>query len=270
MKISAAAAAVGILFAGCAARDRSTDMPSRAGGARPPEPPALTEWHREAVISRAWGANIYFMNHADASICDDTIVGLLQLQYDWLRRYLGAGPRWIYCHTSGKYTLGFSIMAGAPGGAPWPEMFLQAGGIFDTESNYAHEMTHCFNSYFGNMPHWFNESMADVTYFDSEVYLYHRRRETEFIKAFDRVDHRSYELMQLRGRFGAEFFPNVYRIFARNLGECRRALGNDSDLETKNRFIVSAMSEAAGVDLLPMMEREFGFNVKTRERQRGY
>lgn len=262
-----AAAAFCSMIAACGSATRAVPPVAEP---LPPDPPMLTEWHKEALLSRAAGANVLLFNHADASFNDDKIIELLQMQYDYLRRYFGAGPRWIYCHISPKYTLGFSISAGAPGEAPWPEMFLQSGGVFDTQANYAHEMTHCFNSYFGPLPHWFNESMADVTFFESEVYLYGRRREKEFIKHFDRVDNRSYELMQLRAKFGPSFFPKVYRIFASRLAECRAIFTTDTDLETRNRFLISAMSEAAGEDLLPIFEKEFGFNVKTRERQRGY
>lgn len=270
MRSGAAIALSAILLFPVACATARTRLATQGSRTPPPDPEARTEYHAEPVVGRAVSQNILFLNHADASIREEKVAELLQMQYDFLRRYLGAGPEWIYCHTSAKYPLGFSIAPGAPGAAPWPEMFLQSGGIFHTEDNYAHEMTHCFNSYFGHFPHWFNESMADVTYLESEVYLWGRRREADLLKSFDRVDHRSYELMQLRARFGAGFFPKVYRVFLERLDECRRLFTTDTDLEDRNRFLIAAMSEAAGVDLLPLFEREFGFSLRTREKQRGY
>ncbi|MFN0204979.1 MAG: hypothetical protein ACKVS6_01540 [Planctomycetota bacterium] len=236
----------------------------------PGDPPATTEWHHEPVLERFAGKNVILFNRADRSFEASKIVELLQTQFDYIQQYVGAGPAWIYCHVGAKYPVGFSMHQGAPGEPPHPEMFLQSGGIFDTQNNYAHEMMHCFNSYFGHLPHWFNESSADLIYFESEVYLYGRRRELELLKSFDRVDHRSYELMQLRARFGPDFFPKAYRLLLGRLAECRATFNNNTELETQNRFLISILSQAAGQDLLPIFQQEFGFSVKTRERQRGY
>jgi hypothetical protein len=41
-------------------------------------------------------------------------------------------------------------------------------------------------------------------------------------------------------------------------------------LEDRNRFLLAVLGEAAGTDLVPLFTREWGFNVRTRERQRGY
>ena len=155
------------------------------------------------------------------------------------------------------------------GGEPHPEVFLQADRIFDTQVNYAHELLHAFNAELGPTPHWFNESTADVAYVDSEIELWERRLEQPFLEQFDRIDHRSYELLQLRARYGADYFPRVYRALAARLPEARRVLATGS-LEERNLLLLEALSEAAGEDLEPLFRKEFGFNPARRERQRGY
>ena len=235
--------------------------------ALPPEPTATTEWHAEPVFATATAQNIVVHDHAGpiTALLVDWIAQIGQTQYDFLLDYVGAGPEWVHVHVGANYPYGFAIAS-----RPFPEMFLEARGILDTSNNWAHEMTHCFNSYFGELPHWFNESLADVVYADSEIELYQRVSEAEMLKRFDRVDNRSYELMQLRARYGRQYFRKVYRAMLARLAESRRVLRSDEALEDRNRFILSVLSEAAGENLAPVFETEFGFNVRTRERQRGY
>ena len=131
-------------------------------------------------------------------------------------------------------------------------------------------MMHAFNSEIGALPHWFNESMSDVAWVDSEVELWHRREADEFLASLDRVDHRSYELLELRRRFGRDYFPRVYRGIGARMDECRRVFGEGTSLEEKNDLLLDLLSQAAGEDLVPVFKKEFGFNPRTRERQRGY
>lgn len=232
--------------------------------AGPLDPPATTEWHQEPVLEKTIGKNVVLYNHADATLESKTIVGLLQQQYDFLKEYVGVAPRWVLVHVGNRYPLGFMIRNG-----PDPEMFLQAGGIFDTSANYAHEMMHCFMSEFGGaIPHWFNESMSDMAYFDSEFELWKRRREP-WLDQFDRVDYRSYELLQLRRSYGRAYFRKVCAGLVKRTEECRKTFANDVKIDAKNELLLAVLSEAAGEDVMPRM-KEMGFNPRTRERQRGY
>jgi hypothetical protein len=249
-----------LALASCAARP--APEPARTP---PPDPPATTEWHAEPVLDRRFAHNVVLLQHADASLPDETIVGWMQQQYDWLRAWVGFGPEWIFVHVGAHYPCGMTMRAGE-----WPEMFLRADSILDTSADVAHEMMHAFDTEVGALPHWFNESMSDVAWVDSEVELWHRREAGEFLASLDRVDHRSYELLELRRRFGRDYFPRVYREIAARLDECRRTFRDDVPLEDKNRLLLALLSTAAGEDLEPVFRKEFGFNPKTRERQRGY
>ena len=236
-----------------------------AGPAGPPDPPATTELHREPVLEKRVGRNVVLYNHADATLETATIVDLLQRQYDWLAQEVGVAPRWVLVHVGANYPLGFMIRNG-----PDPEMFLQASGIFDTANNYAHEMMHCFTSEFGGaVPHWFNESMSDLAWIESEIFLWKRRREEPWLATFDRIDHRSYELIALRRAFGRDFFGNVCAAMARRQEECRKAFTASTKLDAKNALLLEILSAAAGEDVTPRM-KEMGFDPRTRERQRGY
>ncbi len=233
--------------------------------APPPDPPATTEWHSEPVFEKRVGTNIVVYNHADATLETATIVELLQRQYDWLKEYVGLAPRWVLVHVGSRYPLGFMIRNG-----PDPEMFLQAASIFDTSANYAHEMMHCFMSELGTaIPHWFNESLSDLAWIDSEIELWKRRREEPWLSTFDRVDYRSLELVTLRRAFGRGYFRKVCSELVRRREECARTFTVETKLDAKNELIVAALSTAAGEDVLPRL-KELGFNPRTRERQRGY
>lgn len=274
---SAAALVLAALMEACSAPQpassaRAPDSlePASASNACAPEPPdplARTEWHAEPVFEKAWSANVVVYNHANASFELAPAVAELQRLYDWLAQYTSSAPGRVIVHVGNEYPCGFSIEGTET--SP-PEMFLQAGSFFDSQANYAHEMTHCFAFHWGALPHWFGESIADAAYADAEIGLWKRRKDPAFLATFDRIDHRSYELMQLRLRYGASFFPRVFRILEARAEERRTALARDAALETKNRFLLSALSEAAGEDLVPLFTREFGFDPKTRERQRGY
>jgi hypothetical protein len=224
-----------------------------------------TAFPAEPTFARCVGRNIVFYNHADAALPGPQIVAQLQTQYDFLCDTVGTAPPWIIVHTAPDYACGHATSDG-----PHPEMFLIAATVLDTRCDYAHEMTHCFNSQFGRLPHWFDESLADGLYFDSEVALYRRQPEAEFLRQYDRVDHRSYELMQLRARFGAGYFRAVYRELAGRIAECRALMNAPAPLQERNDFLLAVLSAAAGEDLRPLFEHEFGFNARTRERQRGY
>jgi hypothetical protein len=239
--------------------------PGRGDREPPPEPAFDDEWHREPVKGRAHAENVVVVNHADPTFDCATIAELLQRQYEFLKAYVGLAPDWIFCHVGANYPCGMSV-----GCQPYPEMFLRASGIFDTQNDYAHEMMHCFMSQFGTLPHWFNESMSDMAYFDSEFELYKRRQETEYLALHDRVDYRSYELLHLRIRFGRRYFRDVCAALVRRRQEALTILTPGTDLESQNEFLLSVLSEAAGEDLRPLFAKDFGFNPRTRARQRGY
>ena len=131
-------------------------------------------------------------------------------------------------------------------------------------------MMHCFCFEFGYLPHWFNESIADVAFVDSEIELYRRREELPFLKRYDRVDHRSYELLTLRRRYGSGYFRRVCAVMRNRLDVCRRTFRGGSSLEDQNELLLSILSDAAGEDLTAVFVDEFGFNPRTRHRQRGY
>ncbi len=229
------------------------------------DPAATTEWHAEPILARATTANVLVLSHADPTLRLDGVAAQLQRQYDWLVEWMGFAPRAVIVHVGANYPCGFSLRAGAD-----PEMFLQVGGIFDSANNYAHEMQHCFLSELGAaVPHWFNESLADMAWLESEIELWERRREAEWIGQLDRIDWRSYELLQLRKRFGAGYFPRVLRALWREREACRATFSVATKLDAKNERILAALTEAAGEDVLPLL-RELGFDPRTRERQRGY
>jgi hypothetical protein len=231
----------------------------------PPIPQGDDEWHREPILTTAAWQHIVVVNHADASLDGKAIAKLLEQQYDFLAGYVGIAPDWIFVHVGNKYPCGMSVASG-----PNPEMFLQAASIFDTSANYAHEMMHCFMFQFGAMPHWFNESIADAAYADSEIELWHRRGEKELLAQFDRVDNRSYELMQLRIKYGKDYYRKVCARMLARRSECLRTFTHDTPLEERNELLLTILSEAAGEELRPLFTDEFGFNAKRRERQRGY
>lgn len=238
------------------------------GGVRgddgPADPATTTEWHKEPVVGKAVAKNVAVYDHADPTFNVATIAALAQQQYDFLARYVGGAPRWVLIHVGDHYPCGFSMKPGAD-----PEMFLQAGSIFDTAANYAHEMTHCFTFGLGMaIPHWFNESLSDMAWFDSEIELWQRRKEA-WLDTFDRVDYRSYELLQLRRKYGATYFRKVCAALQRQGDECRRVFSAATKLDEKNDFLLAVLSEAAGEDVRPLF-KEWGFNPRTRERQRGY
>lgn len=274
--MSARAAAASLLAlasaAGCAAPEpAAAELPTPAPplaaspSLPPPDPEPLTEWHREPVVDKAVGRHVVVYNHSHPSIELATVAALLDIQYDWLERWCGFAPPWIFVHVGDHYPCGMSIRAGEV-----PEMFLQAPSIFDTAANYAHEMTHCFASELGGaIPHWFNESLADMAYVDAEILLWGRRREEPWFPTFDRIDWRSYELLQLRKLFGIGYFPDVLRELWRRRDECRATFSDATKLDAKNELLVEALSEAANRDVLPFL-KEMGFDVRTRERQRGY
>jgi hypothetical protein len=252
----------GLAAAGCGVEE----APSRARPATPPpaDPAATTDWHKEPVLSRAASRNVAFLNHADATLRPETIVADLQRQYEWLAEYVGVAPPWLFVHAGAKYPCGFAVPS-----EPHPEMFLVAAKIYDTSNDYAHEMTHCFTFRYGRLPHWFGESICDVTFADAEIELWKRRLEP-WLEGFDRVDHRSYELMTLRRKYGRAYFPKVFRSMEKRADECRRTFAQGVALEEQNRLLLAILSEAAGEDLVPLFTKEFGFNPRTRERQRGY
>jgi hypothetical protein len=210
-------------------------------------------------------ANLEVHNHADPTFVTATIAAELQKQYDWLKEWVGAEPGKIAVHFAADYPCGFS--RSLPTG---PEMFLQSGSIFDSQANYAHEMGHCFLFRFGWLPHWFAESMADMAFGDSEIYLWKRRKEEAFPHAFDTPANRSYELGHLRVKYGKAFFPKVCRLLQRDRAKCLATFVPGASPEAMNEFLMKILSEAAGEDLRPMFTKELGFDLKTRERQRGY
>lgn len=231
----------------------------------PPDPAATTEWHRVPVVGKRVGRHVVLYNHADPSLELATIVELLDRQHDWLARWCGFAPRWVLVHVGDGYPFGFSLKSGEH-----PEMFLDTPGIFDTADDYAHEMAHCFTYELGaSIPHWFNESLSDMAWLDAEIGLWRRRREADWLARFDRIDWRSYELLQLRLAYGPEYFPAVLRALWRRRAECLATFTSERKLDAKNELIVAALSEAAGEDVLPRL-RALGFDPRTRERQRGY
>jgi hypothetical protein len=250
--------------AGCAAPS-ATPTEADSSEAPPPDPAPLTEWHQEPVVDKAIGRHVVVYNHSNPSLELATVALQLDQQYDWLAEWCGFAPRWVFVHVGDRYPCGMSIRAGEV-----PEMFLQAPAIFDTAANYAHEMTHCFAYELGGaIPHWFNESLADMAYVDAEIALWRRRREAPWFPMFDRIDWRSYELLQLRKAHGAAYFPKVMRALWRRRDECRATFSDATKLDEKNGLLVAALSEAAGSDVLPRL-KELGFDVRSRERQRGY
>lgn len=257
-KWARALSALLLLAAGCVGSDA-------AAGSIPADPPATTDWHQEPIVARAHSRNVLVLNHADPTLRLDTAAAQLQRQYDWLAEWMGFAPRFVIVHVGANYPLGFSTRQG-----PDPEMFLRADGIFDTANNYAHEMQHCFLSELGSaIPHWFNESLSDMAFLDSEIALWQRRREAEWLPQLDRIDWRSYELLQLRKKYGPGYFPRVLRALWRRRDECQATFSAATKLDAKNEQILAALEEAAGEAVLPLL-RELGFDPRTRERQRGY
>ncbi|MSR47405.1 MAG: hypothetical protein EXS13_10135 [Planctomycetes bacterium] len=245
----AAIAALALLFAGgCVAP--SLEAPRS-------DPAPTTEWHHEPIVARATSRNIVVLNHSHPSIELATVAAQLQQQYDWLQEWAGFAPRWVFVHVGDHYPCGMTIRIGSH-----PEMFLQAPGIFDTANNYAHEMQHAFLSELGGViPHWFNESLSDMAWVDSEIALW--------LPTLDRIDWRSYELLQLRMKYGAGYFPKVLRALWRRRDECAMSFTDATKQDAKNELLVAVLSEAAGEDVLPLMTG-LGFDMRTRERQRGY
>jgi hypothetical protein len=258
--------AVALLAAPQGAPSPQASAPKQASSneTSPKDPPVSTKWHQEPVLEKRVGKNVAVYNHADATIVLETIVEQLQRQYDFLATYTGGAPRWIIAHVGKNYECGFSIHAG-----PDPEMFLQSFSIFDSSANYAHEMMHCFMFELGgSIPHWFNESLSDMAWFDSEIDLWKRRKES-WLDSFDRIDYRSYELLQLRKKYGHEYFAKVCALFRKQKDESCRVFSDATKLDEKNDFILGVLSQAAGEDVKPMF-KEWGFSPRTTERQRGY
>lgn len=258
---------VGLAALACRADGPRKDAPRERSPApiAIPVPDGPTEWHREPVLGVLRSEHVLLVNHADASLALEPVLVELERAYVWLRAYTGVEPGGVVVHVGARYPCGFSMRANE-----LPEMFLEAASIFDAQANVVHEMTHCFAFRWGSTPHWFFESIADVAYADAEIALWKRSQEAPLIAQFDRVDHRSYELMQLRIRYGAAYFPKVFRVLEARREERERALTDESALEAKNRFLLSVLSEAAGEDLVPFFTRELGFDPRTREKQRGY
>ena len=249
----------------CSAPPEAVPPDAAPSDATPPDPAPTTEWHREPIVDRAVTRDIVVLNHSDPSLEIATVAAQLQQQYDWLAQWCGFAPRWVIVHVGDHDPCGMSIRLG-----PDPEMFLQAPGIFDTANNYAHEMTHCFASELGPaIPHWFNESLADMAFLDSEIELWRRRREVAWFPSFDRIDWRSYELLQLRKQQGAGYFPKVLRALWQRRAECNETFTDATKVDAKNELLLAALSEAAGADVLPLL-KELGFDPRTRARQRGY
>lgn len=249
-----------VLVPACAA-------PAPRAGSRP-EPEAADlddEWHREPVVGRAASEHVLVLDHADPSFRCEAIAEALERQYGFLRDTLGFGPDWIVCHVGSRYPSGFAMCAGDQ-----PEMFLRAGSVFDSQADYAHEMMHCFLFRFGALPHWFGESMSDLAFADSEIALWGRRHEAEFLDSFDRVDHRSYELLALRRRHGSALLGRIGGALEARRERCRRTFVPGAPLEEQNLLLLEVLSAACGEDVRPLFESEFGFNPRTRERQRGY
>ncbi len=246
---------------------RAASPSKEARSATPPtRPPVPSDDPAAApILDTVKTKNLVVHNHADASIVTATAAAELQRQYDWLKTYVGVAPPRIEVHIGNDYPCGFS--RSGPGD---PAMFLQAGSIFDSSANYAHEMLHCFTFHYGALPHWFAESLADMAYLDAEIELWKRRNEAPFLKTFDHAEHRSFELAKLRMRFGNGYFPKVCRILERRLDECRATFTPNGAIESKNALLIAVLSEAASTDLLPYLRDELGFDSKTRERQRGY
>lgn len=246
---------------------RLTASKPAAGAAAPapaPPPPVPQDPAAAPVLGTAKSKNVTVINHADASFVCETLAEGLQRQYDWLREWMGAAPEQVVVHIGSDYPCGFSRPTAGP-----PEMFLQAGPVFDSQANWAHEMFHCFSFRYGALPHWFGESMADMAYGDSEISLWKRRTEP-FLAGFDRADNRSYELGNLRRKLGAAWFPRMWKLFEKNAEKCRATFKDGVPLEQKNELLLTFLSDAAGKDLRPVFRDEFGFDPKSRERQRGY
>lgn len=270
-RLAIACIIVAFAFAGCASV-KGDDADSAALNAEGSamdvpvdDPPATTPWHKEPIIDRAHSRNIVLLNHADATFALDGICAMLQRQFDFLADYVGVAPHHIYVHIGSSYPSGFTLPI-----PDRPEVFLQAGSIFDSEANYAHEMMHAFMARFGAAPHWFSESIADVAYVDSEIELWKRRKEAPWLATFDRIDNRSYELLRVRVLYGANCFRKFYRNLERHFAETQRMFSAATTLEEKNNFLLDELSLAIGEDIRPLFLKEFGFNPRTRERQRGY
>jgi hypothetical protein len=131
-------------------------------------------------------------------------------------------------------------------------------------------MLHCFLFRYGNLPHWFGESMADMAYADSEISLWKRRTEAGMLKAFDRVEERSYELAKLRMKFGKDYYPRVCRALEKSREKCWATFRPEVPVADQNEFLLSILSDAAGEDLRPYFRDTLGFDAKLRVRQRGY
>jgi hypothetical protein len=215
-------------------------------------------------VETAKTRNVLLVNHGDPSLVLAGIAGDLQRQYDWLREWVGAAPERVAVHVAPGYPCGF-----ARPGDPSPEMFLREGPIFDTSNDYAHEMLHCFLFRYGDLPHWFGESMADMAWADAEIGLWKRRKE-EFVRTFSRPDHRSHELGVLRAKYGREFFPRVCRLLEKGRARGLAVFRPGVPPAERNGLLLSILSEAAGEDLRPLFTGTLGFDPDTRERQRGY
>ena len=242
---------------------------AKAAGANVVRPAGKKETARpapaaEPVLETARTRNLVVKNHADASLETGAIARDLQTMYDFLAKYVGAAPERVIVHIGKHHRHGFARPSDPP------EMFLKAASIFDTSADYAHEMMHCFVFRYGSLPHWFNESLSDMAYLDSEIELYKRRKEKPFLQNHDRIDHRSFELVRLRVMFGRGFFRKVCRLMEKKRKACRATFQPGVPLERKNALILSLLSEAAGKDLTVLFTKEFGFDPRTRERQRGY
>lgn len=266
MRAARVRALLGVVLAalGCRADERAAPPPPlvRASADGP------TEWHREPVLDELRSEHVLLVNHADASLALEPALVELERAYAWLRDYTGVEPGCVVVHVGSRYPCGFAMRGRAPEGCP--EVFLQAASIFDSQANVVHEMSHAFAYRFGALPHWFFESIADVAYADAEIGLWKRRKEAPFLATFDRVDHRSYELMLLRARYGAEYFPKVFRVLEARVAADPSVVADATPLEERNRLLLAVLSEAAGEDLVPLFTRELGFDPRTRERQRGY
>src|SRR5262245_12856118 len=109
--------------------------PSAGASAPPPPPPAPQDPAAAPVVGTAKSKNVTVINHANPTFVCETIAEGLQRQYDWLKEWMGSAPEQVVVHVGSDYPCGFSRPTAGP-----PEMFLQAGPVFDSQANWAPEM----------------------------------------------------------------------------------------------------------------------------------
>ena len=109
-------------------------------------------------------SNIELHNWTGMEMDLERIRRIQQAQYDFLCDYVGSEPGKVHVHVEKGLGCAYSTLKG-----PYPEMHLQDFGAYDPTNNVGHEMMHCFGFRYGCMPHWFNESIADMAWVDGEV-----------------------------------------------------------------------------------------------------